>query len=114
MTKYKSVSFAVEIVFTDGVTHAVGGFTVDQQTAENGLLRLQRMRRQFQCFQLGIVRHVGRGPRNPILLRGEGTASSVERFSFRPGRPGNRQKAKGRTDSRRGPLQVRRCSLDQP
>ena len=51
------------------VADAVGGIVVEQQSPENGLFRLQRMRRQLQCFQLGIVGHGDSSQRNRILLR---------------------------------------------
>ena len=55
--EYRTVCVAVEILAAQEVGDAVDGRVLQQQSAEHGLLRLQRMRRHFQGVDLGVVRH---------------------------------------------------------
>src|ERR1700682_4531686 len=51
------MSVAVEMISAQEVRDPVGGAIVEQQAPEHRLLRLDRMRRKLQSFNLGIVGH---------------------------------------------------------
>src|SRR5689334_22515971 len=57
--------FAVEIRSAYGVADTVCGLVVEHEPAEHRLLRLQRVRRQLEGIDLGIVRH---GVSSPSIL----------------------------------------------
>jgi len=51
--EYQAVIAAVEIILDDMVCHPVPSGVVEHQSAQYGLLRLQRMRRHFQDIGIG-------------------------------------------------------------
>ena len=80
-----AVRIAVEIVLADDVADAVRGLVVEQQAAQDRLLRLQRMRRQLQGIDLGIVGHRDSGFRVGSAGRGKWTRGLVLTCSLQNG-----------------------------
>jgi hypothetical protein len=51
------VRIAIEVLAPDDIGDAIRGTVFEQEAAKDRLFRFDRMRRYFQCFDLGIVGH---------------------------------------------------------